>query len=258
MRALDGATVLLENRDRLLPLKNPTRICVLGDYARENGDVLPLIEAIGRHGHTYVGYARGYDPATSRNDALTVEAVALAAESDVILAFVGTEAGKRRLPAAQLALLDELGRVTAEGIGKREKHLVVILSSEISPDMDFVRTAAKPISGLLLTPLSVKGAPLHAVETLLGDRSPLGRLTETLTDPTHPAANRRGYKIGPFVGYRYYDTVGCGAVYPFGHGLSYTKFRYTFVKIGLNGSVTFTVKHLEPVASRWMPVISTL
>ena len=252
MRALDGATVLLENRGRLLPLKNPTRICILGDLAREDGDVLPLIGAVNRRGHTYVGYARGYDPAVPRNDALTAEAAALAAESDVILAFVGTETGKRRLPAAQLALLDEVGRTIAEQAGK---HLVVILSSEISPDMGFVRTAAKPIEGLLLTPLSVKGAPLHAVETVLGVRAPLGHLTETLTDPAHPATDRRGYKIGPFVGYRYYDTVGSGAVYPFGHGLSYTKFLYALPRVGLDGTVTFTVLNLGDRAGVAMPQV---
>lgn len=243
-RALDGATVLLENRDRLLPLQKPTRICVLGDLARENGDVLSLIEAINRRGHTYVGYARGYDPATPRNDALTAEAVALAAESDVMLIFVGTESGKSRLPAAQLALLDEVSRLTAGTGGKTEKKTVVILSSEVAPDMGFIRTAAKPMAGLLLTPLGVKGAALHAVETVLGDRAPMGHLTETLTDPAHPAADRRGYKIGPFVGYRYYDTVGSGAVYPFGHGLSYTKFRYSALKVSPDGSVTFTVQNV--------------
>lgn len=243
-RALDGATVLLENRDRLLPLKKPTRLCILGDLAREDGEVLPLADAINRHGHTYVGYARGYDLATSRNDRLTAEAVALATESDVILVFVGTEAGKRRLPAAQLALLDEVGRVTAGTAGKTEKKLVVILASEISPDMGFARTAVKPFAGILLTPPRVKGAALHAVETVLGDRIPLGHLTESLIDPTHPAADRRGYKIGPFVGYRYYDTVSSGAVYPFGHGLGYTKFRYSFLKVGSDGSVTFTVRNV--------------
>lgn len=237
-RALDGATVLLENRDRLLPLTKPTRLCILGDFAREDGDVLPLIDAVKRHGHTYVGFARGYDPATLRDDSLTAEAVALAAESDVILAFVGTESGKSRLPAAQLALLDEVGRMMAEHPAKK---LVVILSSETAPDMGFARTAVKPLAGLLLTPLSVKGAALHAVETVLGDRAPLGHLTETLIDPADPAADRRGYKIGPFVGYLYFDTMGCGALYPFGHGLGYTKFRYSRLKVNPNGSLTFTV-----------------
>ncbi len=251
-RALDGATVLLENRDQLLPLKKPVRLCILGDLAREGGDILPLIEAIRRRGHTYAGFARGYDPALPRNHALTAEAVALAAEADVILTFVGTEKGKSRLPAAQLALVYEVGRML---VGRKEKRMVVILSSEISPDMGFVRTSVVPISGLLLTPLSVKGAALHAVETVLGDRAPLGHLTETLIDPADPAADRKGYKVGPFVGYRYYDTVGCGACYPFGHGLSYGRFRYSFLKVDPSGALTFTVRNVGRLPGIALPQV---
>ena len=251
-RALDGATVLLENRDQLLPLQKPARLCILGDLARQDGDVLPLIEAIQRHGHTYAGFARGYDPAIPRNHDLTAEAVALAAEADVILTFVGTEKGKSRLPAAQLALVHEVGRML---VGRKDKRMVVILSSEISPDMGFVRTSVVPLAGLLLTPMSVKGAALHAVETVLGDRAPLGRLTETLIDPADPAADRKGYKVGPFVGYRYYDTVGCGALYPFGHGLSYTKFRYSCLKINPQGILTFTVRNVGKQSGVALPQV---
>ena len=233
-RALDGATVLLENRDRLLPLTKATRICILGDAAREGEDVTALVSALNNHGHTYLGYARGYDPALTRDDALTAEAAALAAEADTVLLFLATEAGKRTLPAAQKALLDRVTRL--------RKKTVVILSAAISPDMSFLRVATTPVAGLLLIPAGVKGAALHAVETLLGDRTPMGRLTETLTDSTHPACDRRGYKIGPFVGYRYYDTLGQGAVYPFGHGLGYTKFSYSSLRVR-EGEITFTVKN---------------
>lgn len=240
-RALDGATVLLENRGGFLPLRKPGRLCLIGDLARWKGDALPLVETIQKHGHTYLGFARGYDPARLRDDALTEEAIALATEADVILAFFGTEEGKSRLPAAQMALLSELGRLPSR---RKPRRLVVILSSEAAPDMGFVRAAVAPIDGLLLTPLGVKGAPLHAVETLLGDRAPMGHLTETLIDASDPAADRRGLRIGPFVGYRYYDTIGCGWVYPFGHGLSYGKFRYSFLKVSKKGTVTFGIRNV--------------
>ena len=243
-RALDGSTVLLENRDNLLPLVKPTRICILGDAAREGKDVLPLVNALTAHGHTYLGYARGYDPASPRNDALTAEAAALATDADTVLVFVQTETGKPTLPAAQLALLDHVSRL--------RKRTVVILSSAVSPDMGFRRVMVDPPAGLLLIPAEVEGAALRATEILLGDRIPCGRLTETLPDTTHPAANRRGYRIGPFTGYRYYDTLGqgegVGVAYPFGHGLGYTTLRYSHLRVDPNGTLTFTVTN---TGKRW-------
>ena len=235
-RALEGATVLLENRNGFLPLVKPTRICILGDAAREGEDVRPMVDALTVHGHTYLGYARGYDLTATRDDAVTAEAVALAKEADTVLVFVQTETGKTTLPAAQRALLDHVSRL--------KKKTAVILSANVSPDMGFLRMMPNPPEGLLLIPAAVQGASLHGLETLLGDATPCGHLTETLTDATHPACDRRGYAVGPFVGYRYYDTLckgGCGAVYPFGHGLGYTTFRYSNLRVDPTGTVTFTV-----------------
>jgi hypothetical protein len=51
-----------------------------------------------------------------------------------------------------------------------------------------------------------------------------------------------GLKIGNFLGYRYYDTSKEFSGYPFGHGLSYTKFSYGSLFVGKE-SVVFTVKN---------------
>jgi beta-glucosidase len=80
-------------------------------------------------------------------------------------------------------------------------------------------------------------------EILLGDVNPSGRLPVTFErrrgdNPTHasyyPAAagtNRVEYKEGVFVGYRGYEKAGTKPLFPFGHGLSYTTFRYSDLKV---------------------------
>ena len=54
-----------------------------------------------------------------------------------------------------------------------------------------------------------------------------------------------------YVGYRYYDTYNVEPQFAFGHGLSYTNFSYSGLKItgsGKNASVTFMVKNTGNVA----------
>lgn len=72
-------------------------------------------------------------------------------------------------------------------------------------------------------------------DVLLGVRCPSGKLPTTfprrLEDTPayldYPGENGRvRYGEGLFVGYRYYDTRSIEPLFPFGHGLSYTQFRY--------------------------------
>jgi beta-glucosidase len=81
-------------------------------------------------------------------------------------------------------------------------------------------------------------------DILLGMESPSGRLPITFPEsedqlpaspefPERPAAT---YREGVFVGYRHFDRRGLTPLYPFGHGLTYTEFRYAGLAIGVEGT----------------------
>jgi beta-glucosidase len=59
---------------------------------------------------------------------------------------------------------------------------------------------------------------------LLGHTDPAGRLP--VTWPAAPRRFRRTQPTGIFVGYRRYDKDGIAPLFPFGYGLSYTRFAY--------------------------------
>ncbi len=73
-------------------------------------------------------------------------------------------------------------------------------------------------------------------EALFGDVNPSGKLPVTfersfqdsaVRDSYYPDAKKHiAYKEGVFVGYRHFDRARKAPLYPFGHGLSYTRFKY--------------------------------
>ncbi len=102
---------------------------------------------------------------------------------------------------------------------------------------------------------------------LLGKVSPAGRLPFTwakkledyaATDPAHPERSAKGvngvttFSEGVQVGYRWFDKEKIAPLFPFGFGLSYTKFAYSGLKVvaATNGGleVSFTVKNTGMVA----------
>ena len=72
-------------------------------------------------------------------------------------------------------------------------------------------------------------------DLLYGKVNPSGKLTESwpFRYEDVPSAHIHGktadalYQEGLYVGYRYYDKSGVPVRWPFGYGLSYTKFQYT-------------------------------
>lgn len=109
---------------------------------------------------------------------------------------------------------------------------------------------------------------------LLGKVSPAGRLPVTwgkkltdypATDPAHPERSTKGvngkttYSEGVNVGYRWFDKQNIEPLFAFGHGLSYTTFAYSGLKVnkaadgGLDVSVK--IKNTGPVASDEVPQV---
>ena len=109
---------------------------------------------------------------------------------------------------------------------------------------------------------------------LLGKTSPAGRLPVTwgkrledypATDPKHPERSHKGvdgkttYSEGVNVGYRWFDHENIAPLFAFGHGLSYTTFDYSGMKVekasdgGLNVSVN--IKNTGSMASDEVPQI---
>ena len=97
-------------------------------------------------------------------------------------------------------------------------------------------------------------------DTIFGRNNPSGKLSFTwpkkLADSPSQVLGRQttarvDYLEDVLVGYRYYDTRGVAPQFPFGYGLSYSKFAYDGLSVSTNGGsvkVAFQVKNIGRVA----------
>ncbi|MDQ3949045.1 MAG: glycoside hydrolase family 3 C-terminal domain-containing protein [Gemmatimonadota bacterium] len=166
-------------------------------------------------------------------------AVALASRADVVVLAVGFDASTEsegwdrtfRLPPGQEELID---RVTAAN-----RNTIVVITSGGGVDMtEWVDRVPAVLQAWY--PGELGGVAL--AEILLGDVNPSGHLPATFErkweeNPAfasyYPtlATNRIEYREGVFVGYRGFERNGTKPLFPFGHGVSYTTFRYANLSV---------------------------
>jgi beta-glucosidase len=109
-------------------------------------------------------------------------------------------------------------------------HTVVVLENGSPLALPWADEAPAIVEGWLD---GVEG-PQAMAQVLFGQVDPSGKLPMTfpkrLRDTPgylyYSAGRNANYGEGVFVGYRYYDKRDVAPLFPFGHGLSYTSFRY--------------------------------
>lgn len=173
----------------------------------------------------------GFFPLPEEDDRIR-KAAELAAKSDVVLVFAGmsegyeTEGADRpnmKLPGRQ----DELIRAVAEANHKT----VVVVNSGVPVEMPWISEVQGVVEAFYM---GQEGARALS-DILVGNVNPSGKLSMTFPirlEDTPAYINFPGgrdvlYGEGIFVGYRYYDKRDMEPLFPFGHGLSYTEFKYT-------------------------------
>ncbi|WP_062137298.1 glycoside hydrolase family 3 C-terminal domain-containing protein [Demequina aestuarii] len=261
-RVAAAATTLLTN-DGTLPLAPRGRIALVGAFAespRHQGGGSSLVNStrmdtaletmrarLGGAGE--VVYAPGYDAATGdATDAQIAHALAAAEDADAVVLMVGlptsfeSEGYDRShldLPASHERLIQAL---TA-----RHHRVVVALSHGAPVHMPWADAPQAIVTGHL----GGQAAGSAIVDVLFGDAEPGGRLAESY--PVHVrelpsdhhfanAPTQVQYREGLYVGYRFHDTFGVPARFPFGHGLSYASFEVGEPKVTGRGTArTVTV-----------------
>lgn len=180
-------------------------------------------------GHLRVMFA--YTPKPEEDERFD-RAVELAKKSDIAIIFAGmpenyeTEGSDRpdmKLPGRQ----DELIRAVALA----NPNTIVVLNCGAPVELPWIDLVPAVLEAYY--PGMEGGNAIASI--LLGEVNPSGKLPITFPkyyedNPTYgnyPGSKQVFYGEGIFVGYRYFDYKKVEPLFPFGHGLSYTKFEYS-------------------------------
>jgi beta-glucosidase len=210
---------------------------VRADVALEAGRTIELTVEYSNEGRPMLGGLKvGCLPATPPD--LLERAVACATGADAAIVVVGlndeweSEGHDRadlELPGRQVELI--------ERVAAANPRTIVVVNAGAPIRMDWL--ARVPAVVQLWYPGQECGNAL--ADVLFGDVNPSGRLPQSwprrLEDTPaflhYPGEGGRVvYGEGLFMGYRYYDTKKLDPLFPFGHGLSYTRFDYTDLRLG--------------------------
>ena len=266
-KAAEESLVLLKNDDHFLPIKKDQKIAIIGDFAREqrfqgagSSGVNPtkldsFLEEIKNEDLELIGFEPGFHRYGKNKKSLISKARKIAKNADVVLMFLGldeyseTEGLDRKslnLPENQIALLESISQVNP--------NIAVILSCGSVIKMNWDHHAKAVLHSYLPGQAGAKAI----LSILTGKVSPSGKLSESypLTYMDVPSSkyfpgleNTVEYREGLFVGYRYYDSAKVKVKYPFGYGLSYSKFEYSNLVVSEHG-VQFDLKNIGQMEAK--------
>ena len=205
-----------------------------------------IVEDIQEYTLDIVGYAQGYDRYGKRNDKLAEQALSLSEKAEIVLYFVGLDevAEAEGLDRPHLKINDNQTELYKK-LRSSGKKIIVMLTCGSAVELGWADDA----DAIVYACLSGQACADAMLNIVTGKVNPSGKLAESfpvkyedcssaLHFPGHEMTVE--YREGLYVGYRYYDTAEIDVKYPFGFGLSYTKFDYTDLYVA-NDGVMFTI-----------------
>ncbi len=278
------SAVLLKNDDAILPLDPdaPVRVAVIGEFARTpryqgagssrvnaiqvDSALDALKAAAGKRLELSFspGFALSGTSSGEQDEMLLSDAVTAAAAAEVAVVFLGLPEGAESegydrehidLPDTQLQLLEAVAQVN--------RNVVVVLANG---GVVRVSTWGHHARAILEGWLTGQAGGTAIADLLFGRVNPSGRLAETVPlrlqdTPSYldfpGAGGVVSYGERLYVGYRYYDARDMQVSYPFGHGLSYTTFAYSDLRVTVAGEgdepvvrVRLTLTNTGPVTGK--------
>lgn len=244
--ALD--TMVLLKNEGALPLRREQKIAFIGGYAEKprfqgggsshinSYRVVGALEAV--QGKADITFAKGFDTeGDALDEALLREAVEAAKAAEVAVIFAGLpdsfesegfDRSHLNLPRCQNRVIEAVSRV--------QPNTVVVLHNGSPVLMPWLGG----VNAVLESYLGGEAVGQAQADLLFGDANPCAKLAETfpLSLEDTPCANyfpggplTVEYRESIYVGYRYYDKAEKEVLFPFGHGLSYTQFAYSDLKL---------------------------
>lgn len=218
-------------------------------------------------GNTEVKYAKGYTHKEEERETLLNEALELAKNSDAVIFVGGLKHTKEDFELFQNALhsskdMEELINIDTEGNDKTNMDIpykqnelikellkvnpntVVVMNTGSAIDMS---EFAHETKALIQTSYNGMEGGLALAEVIFGDVNPSGKLPVTYAEKLEdysshsigefPGGKEVRYDEGVFVGYRHFVTREIKPLFAFGHGLSYTDFKYGNLKLEVNEEI---------------------
>jgi beta-glucosidase len=240
--------VLLRNKNDILPLSKKIKtiavigpnandsVVPLGNYNGEPAHVVTVVEGVqnvlrGKVNVVYhkgcnitdsIGYARDLDFNPAIEAAAMVDAIVFVGGISPRLegeelrvnidGFKGGDKTNLDLPAVQTALLKELRKIG--------KPLILVLMNGSALSINWEN---ENIDGIIEGWYAGEAAGQAIAEVLFGDYNPAGRLPITFYKSINDIPSFDDYAMDGKT-YRYCEK---SVLYPFGYGLSYTKFTYS-------------------------------
>ncbi|MDO4339164.1 MAG: glycoside hydrolase family 3 C-terminal domain-containing protein [Eubacteriales bacterium] len=246
-RVAEESMILLKNNG-MLPLSPNKKIAFIGCYASNpryqgggsshinSSKVTSALQA--GMGNSNISYAQGFTDGDEKVDiSKWEEALETAQKAEAAVIFAGlperfeSEGYDRlhmKLPKCQNDLIEAICAV--------QKNVAVVLHNGSPVEMPWINS----VSAVLESYLGGQAVGEAQYKILFGMINPSGKLAETFPirledNPTWPYYGKDGnmtlYREGILTGYRYYDAKNIEVLFPFGHGLSYTEFAYSNLKL---------------------------